>query len=261
MLRFTLRLNALSFRGKYPYVIEFHKLPWKCIPPSSALAHEHGSFYYQQILDLATRSNMPSLVNDFHPTVAEDRMGTLLPGSVYIVPEVRTLLEVESEWGPYNWQGTQVVNDMFTTYYGGISSQIAPLQEVWEFMSPDLKLLCTALCFGVPTAECESDSSLSQLKTNNKDFVLFHFYRPNRPVSEFVRPLEKFFVQKPKLDFLSGLDAFEPVELPVRSPNVKAKEMAAFIPPTSFMSGIPEREALKPGDCIGTRRNAWGMGY
>ena len=261
MLRATaLRLFSKS-EGRYPYVIEFHRLPWKCIPPSSPLAHQFGAGHYHQMLSLGSRVNVPLLVNDFHPTLDDAKARQILPGLVYLVPEVRTLFEDPSEWGPYGWSGTKITNAEYSMYYGPIDG-ISRLQELWEFTSPDLHLLCTAACFSIPTGHCCSGSSLAALQEAQQDFVLFHFYRPNRPVSELVRPLEKFYVQKPCMCKVVDLATSEwtPAPEPKRAKGAKASPMPLEVP-EEHMNGIPEREAFIPGHCFGTRKNAWGMGF
>eukprot|EP00759_Apiculatamorpha_spiralis_P028744 PhF_6_TR31233/c0_g1_i1/m.45781 len=253
-------LNRFNRLGRYPYQIEYHRLPWKCVQPSTPDVHQHCSDKYHQLLELASRTTIPLLVNDFHPSLESDQAKAILPGTVYILPEVRTLLEDPAEWGPFQWTGTKIDDTLYTMHYGRIEGAIAPLQELWEFTSTDLQMLCTALCFGVPKGHCCNGSTLHALQQESKDFVLFHFYRPNRPVSELIRPLEKYYVQKPCMCAVHTFaeSSWTPAPLPKREKNAVVTPMEVSAPTEVWMRGIPEREGLKPGNCIGHRRNAWG---
>ncbi|KNH07120.1 hypothetical protein XU18_2165 [Perkinsela sp. CCAP 1560/4] len=252
---------------KFPNQIEFHRLPWKCLSPTSTDIHKKAASKYLQVLELARVSDVKLLMNDFHPEIDESRATFLLPGTVYIVPEVRSIFGLDPlEWGPYRWHGQHLRGSEFTMYYSSIDRKIASVEEIWEFVSTDRKLLCTAVCMSAPHVHCCPGSTLYELSKEKKDFVLFHFYNPNRPASELVQPLMKYFIHKPCLcsvrNTLANLGQWTPKNLPKRSSTARAAECASIQPPSSetWWDGIPERAAAYPGYCFGHRRDCWGMG-
>ena len=253
---------------KFPHQIEFHRLPWKCLTPTSTETHKHAASKYFQILEFASRSEVPLLLNDFHPEIDETRSTSILPGMVYIVPELRTIFGSDPlEWGPFQWNGERLTGSDFTMHYGRISSRITKVDEVWEFVSQDRKLLCSALCMGSPHGHCCPGSTLHGIQAEQKDFVLFHFYNPNRPASELVKPLMKYFIHKPCLCSIAdvvGENAGKHTlkQNPVRPEGVKASPPPNTAPPASdtYWNGVQERNASYPGFCFGTRKDCWGMG-
>ena len=262
------RIITAAKEPKYPHQIEFHRLPWKCLPPTSALTHKHTASKYFQLLHLASRSDVPLLLNDFHPDIDETRIESILPGMVYIVPELRTLFGADPlEWGPYQWHGTKLSEADFMMHYGAISSKIAVVDEVWEFVSQERTMLCTALCMRVPHGHCCPGSTLHEVSKDQKDFVLFHFYNPNRPASELVKPLMRYYQHKPCMckvsDFIgiSSKKEWVPKAVPQRPKGTKASPQPdGKAPPDTYWNGIQERNAAYPGFCFGTRKNCWGMG-
>lgn len=103
---------------------------------------------------------------------------------------------------------------------------------------------------------------------------LFHYFRPHRSPAELTRPLERFLSQhKPCTDdlvarFAASDSQWVPVlQPPKRAVTGKGKTggvpvvratMPSYRPPQSYLMGLAERLAVRPGDCFGRRSLMWG---
>lgn len=116
----------------------------------------------------------------------------------------------------------------------------------------------------------------SRASASSSRLSLFHFFRPHRSPAELTRPLERFLSQhKPFTDDLIADFAGEgnhsqwvPVLQPPKRVGSKGKggklqptmraTMPAYKPPQSYLMGLAERLAVRPGDCFGRRSLMWG---
>ena len=199
-----------AVRGqKYPALVSYHQLPWMVVAPHSTRFHETVGEHYAAVLDLASKTVVPGLALDAHPEVPADRHLHLLPGTVYVLALDGAATPLE-EWAPFGWEGTDVTEDTNKTAFYALSHRdTARVVRVVEFISPDLRLCCNAVAFSRPHTPVASRSTLRGLgdvtETGGR-FVVFQFFRPNRAPSELLKPLERFYVHKPDMSALAGLE-------------------------------------------------------
>ncbi|EPY39570.1 hypothetical protein AGDE_04358 [Angomonas deanei] len=128
-------------------------------------------------------------------------------------------------------------------------------------ISDDLKLLCLAVSFDNTTAVTPK-SALDGVGNNPSDgFCLYHYFRPNRPVNELTRPLDRFYVHRPTssvLDDLLSQQWTPKLNPPTRDKSKKVSPLPAYNPPQSYLMGLAERLAVIPGNSFGRRSLMWG---
>lgn len=259
MLRGTNTL-AKNFRLslKYPSLVSYNKLPWEVINHETPALHMHLAPQYEQVLTLAATTNVPHLAQQAHPKVAEAQRLQVLPGMLYVSA---------GEALPSGFTAHDVTDPTVLQYYGTLSHTIAPVRRVRMLTSDDLRLLCIAVTFEDTLLSSVRAASLAQVGTGGKSpFTLYHYFRPNRPVSELTRPLERYFQHRPRLAMLSaymGGEQWTPrLNAPKRTGSKKtAMPMAPYNPPQSYLMGLAERLAVIPGSSFGRRGLMWGTWF
>jgi hypothetical protein len=171
-----------------------------------------------------------------------------------------------------------VTRGVALSHYGGLHGSVARVTSVHEFKSPDLRLLCNAVCFAAPHCSVSPRSTFDVIRKARGEgadgaeggdggFVLFHFFRPNRAPSELAQPLQKFYVHKPDLAMLGafagkgGKPSRDAISTPARKRAAAVLPMPRFTTPTTYQHALPERAAIRPGGCFGNRALMWGYWY
>ena len=299
-------LVKMRNRKKWPYMIHHNKLPWNTVEPGTDLSHKILSSCFLTLLTSAANMRINGLVlpNEQLPQIPEDQWLFTLPSSTFVVPLKTKSLQQQklvattssenegeeatiefddestttttSPLAPFGWFGKRVVDELSLTHYGPIHANIAPVKEVAEFRSPDLRLVCNAIKFSgfhpqFLISQNSSFASSSSSSSNSNPFVIYHFYRPNRAPSEMQAAFKQFektsSMERPDLSALEEVVAkgasFKPIfsRKPNNSNNTN-KVVVSPMPigevPTSPQYGLIEREAIRPGDAFGCRSRAWG---
>lgn len=287
MFRLGKIAKAKSFRLnlKYPSLISYHKLPWETIQHDTTQLHMHAAPHFEQLLTVAATTHIPHLTVEHHPTVSPAEQLRLLPGVVYLKgrgPTGATEL-------PEGFTSYTISDPSCLQYYGRLHRRIAGLQTVQLLTSGDLRLLCLSLHFDkVLTDALAEGSSLAKVSAPG-GFSLFHFFRPNRPANELTRPFEKYFVHRPTLHLFNSFDShplqqkrrdnhphrpppddaaaaatsWAPVlQIPRRASGKAAvTPLPPYRPPQSYLMGLAERLAVRPGDSFGRRSLMWGTWF
>ncbi|KAG5485741.1 hypothetical protein LSCM1_07152 [Leishmania martiniquensis] len=269
MMRGTQRALARSFRAnlKYPSLVSYNKLPWEVVNHDSTKLHMHVASNYEQLLMLATVTNVPHLVLAAHLNVPEAERLRVMPGVVYL------LGGCAAHENPSSFTAYRIADPTSLQYYGRIHHCLAPIQRVDMCTSPDLRLLCLAIHFEGVLANTSAGSTLERVTTGSPDghFSLFYFFRPNRPANELTQPFEKFYQHRPSLASLAALDEGSPrnaqswtpvLQLPRRTPE-KARLTPAepYRPPQNYLMGLAERLGVLPGSSFGRRSLMWGTWF
>lgn len=287
-------MRGAMLRIKFPKLVSYNKFPWTILSMDSPDVHKHVARHYAKVLTLAAINTVPNLLQDFHPEVPEHKWPSLLPSLLYVLPRVDSELQDPMEYGPFGWQPQRVTDTTALQHYGILSASVGRLKHVIMYKSPDLRLLCNAVTIQAGSKQLTviAGSTLSQLFTtssattstqsssSNKkqehhssrsvvidepmpDFTIFHFFRPNRPPAELSRPFIKYYTTHcsstvQELETYEQPTSWTPVlEAPPRSKGIRATH-PKFKPPTSYLLGLPERHAIIPGDCFGSRALMWG---
>lgn len=264
---------GFRYRKKFPYLVSTNKLPWKIAEAGSDIVHRVLAPHFAQFVVLLSRVSLPQLVLDFHPDIPAVKWGELLPGMLYVVPFVQSTLVKPEEWGPFQWSHQQVTDPVALQNYAVLEKQVGPVTSVYEFKSPDLRLLCYSIGLNdarhltisprssLGTFLCQPpDPNEKQPKPKSSDFTLFYFCRPNRPPAELLRPMQKFYVHYPDLSAVAAPSEFHLGERK-SSNNVKPATMPSSPAPVSYVPGLPERLAVIPGGCFGNRAINWGYWF
>lgn len=259
----ALRRVGLKTHSKFPALVSYNKLPWEQLAAHSYKLHEAVALHYSQLLDVAFQRSVPQLVLEDHIAPPHDLALRLLPGTVYFLPSQEGTNAV-----PEGWDAKPVEDAVAKQFYGCISTTAFPVRSVSTLISPDLRLYCNALQLEAkPLRHVHPRSSVAELlakvsSSGDKTLTLYHFYRPNRPASELVGSLMRFYQHVPQLEtvsaFAQGKQWTPKLEAPRRSSSVKATPMKAFVPPQSYLMGLAERQAIQPGSSFGRRSLMWG---
>lgn len=276
MLRLTPSSLARSFRAnlKYPSLVSYNKLPWEVINHETTQLHLHLAPNYEQLLSLAAVTNVPQLALQSHLVVPEAEQLRVLPGMLYL------LGGAAARAAPPGYTTYAVADPSALQYYGRLHHTIAPIQRIEMCTSADLRLLCLAVHFEGVLANTTEASSLQQVSASSDDgsFALFYYFRPNRPANELTRPFERFYQHRPSLLSLGHLGgaavtdrsgasppsaAWSPVlQVPKRAGEKAALTPAApYRPPQSYLMGLAERLAVRPGSSYGRRSLMWGTWF
>lgn len=301
-IAFNVKPNFRS-RKRWPYMVHHNKLPWNTVEPGTELSHKILAPCFLRLIQSASMMHINGLVMNSSnsgtsnlPNIPEDQWLFALPASTFVVPVSNTSSDAKklvitdededeekveskaSSLAPYEWFGKRVVDEMCLTHYGPIAATVAPVLEVAEFRSPDLRIICNAIRLGnfYDSFQIHSKSSLAASRsttttTNNKNsssnLCVYHFYRPNRAPSEMESAFKQFLrstIERPDLSALEEVvaqgAAFKPTTTRKVSGNASASAspMPQISVPTSPQYGLIEREAIRPGDTFGCRSRVWG---
>lgn len=237
---------------KYPSLVSYNKLPWEIVNHETTVVHMHLAPQYEQLMTLAASTRVPHLVAKQHPAVPEAMQLHRLPGTVYLRAEDTT---------PAGFTAHDVADPLAMQYYGTLNHAIASVKRVRMMTSDDLRLLCLAITFEGTYLHTTADSSLAEVCSPENLFTLYHYFRPNRPVSELTRPLEKFYLHRPQTTMMEAFAEgkhWEPRLHAPRRKQPKVTPMAKYRPPQSYLMGLAERMAVIPGSCFGRRSLMWG---
>ncbi|KEG07427.1 hypothetical protein DQ04_09841010 [Trypanosoma grayi] len=258
MLRGSSCCLAKRFRynTKYPSLVSYNKLPWELLNHETPEFHMHVAPHYEQVLSLATSTQVPHLISKQHLDVPPEHRLRLLPGMLYVL---------EGDVLPAGFSDRRVLDPTALQYYGRIDSTVASVVAVRMLISDDLRLLCNSVTLRwpprLPVAPHAALASLQQADAN-ATFTLFHYVRPNRPPSEL--QLEKYYIHVPHTTALDEFSASNPsgssweprLQAPKRSTRVTP--LPAYRPPQSYLMGLAERLAVVPGSSFGRRSLMWG---
>ena len=296
-MRRTPALSAsMRSRKKFPYMVSYNKLPWNVVEAGSEDAHKLLAPSFIRAFETAATTRSAGLVRTEHPALPEDQWLFRLPTMSYILPlhqqqqhphvlvaEAAATSEADdvddgadgaaaaTPLAPFGWDGKRVTDPMCLAHYGQLHAAVAPVLEVAEFRSPDLRLVCNAVRVGplrraparmsalaailMPAAQAQT-----QATGDVAGFCLYHFYRPNRAPTEVLAPFKRLTPNhKPDLSALAP--GFEPKlarQAVGAGERATASPMPAGAVPTSPMYGLAEREAVRPGDTFGSRARMWG---
>lgn len=277
---------SLLTRYKYPGLVSYNKLTWKMLAADAPEVHETAAPHYAQMLSLAATTDLPHILNDFHLDIPEEQWLSALPSSLYILPGVASAMGNDpKEFGPYGWPFQHVTDSTALQYYAPVEAAVgASISDVITYKSPDLRIICNAVVFRPgakvgysPNSTFDRVAKAAGADAPLPDFVLFHFFRPNRPTAELSFPLRKYFRHPLALPSAatssssSSAAAASPVDIfglnskweplldqPATQKRAPLSAPKAFRPPTSYLPGLYERLAIKPGDAFGKRSLMWG---
>lgn len=296
-------------RKRWPYMVHHNKLPWNTVEPGTELSHKILAPCFLRVIQTASMMNINGLIvnnnnsSSLLPNIPEDQWLFALPASTFVVPvpsnnnnnknnsslivepealddATTTSSSSSSSLAPYGWFGKRVVDEMCLTHYGPIAAAVAPVLEVAEFRSPDLRIICNAVRLGKFHSDfniCSRSSfaaahqNQQQSKNNNNSiinggFCIYHFYRPNRAPSEMEGAFKQYLqstIERPDLAALEEVMAqggsFKPTMARKQGATAaSASPMPQGPVPTSPQYGLIEREAIRPGDTFGCRSRPWG---
>jgi hypothetical protein len=299
MFTATARNLGYRFFKKYPYLVSYNRVPWNLIEAGSEQAHRVAAPLYRRLLLAAAAGPMPTLVASGHPVVPRELQLQHLPGLYYVVPQsAAQLADITAAdaavaasdadaaeasavagsipWAPFGWAGGATRDPMALSHYGPLHRDVAAVRGVYEFRSPDLRMLCTAVVLGplrTPTGSANAalHKAGAKLATSGAEatgaagYVLFHFYRPNRTPKELAAPFRHLKdAVAPESGVLSALASgawtprlTRPATLAAGARKT-ASPMPAISVPSSSPYGLPERDGLRPGDAFGCRSRMWG---
>lgn len=271
---------------KYPALVSYNKLPWETLAPDSPQLHRFLAPLYQHILTLAATTLVPRLMMEEHPQVSPAERMRVMPGLLYLMRESAGSTSSSSSPAglalPDGFASHLVLDTVSKQFYGPMEMAVGPVRDVHVLTSDDLQLLGLALrirftrCTPLPNSSLQSPT---QSSSTTPLVSLFHFFRPHRSPAEVTHPLQRFLAQhRPaKMDLLSfACDAAEwcpklqppspeerfsssATESPVSpTPSFPRASMAPYAPPQSYLMGLAERLAVRPGDCFGRRSLMWG---
>ncbi|EPY19495.1 hypothetical protein STCU_09425 [Strigomonas culicis] len=219
----------------------------------------HVAPYYEQIISLAATTAVPHLAHAKHQTVAEAQRLRALPGTLYLMKG--------GAQTPPGFTAHDVADSVALQYYGGLSGTVAPVAHVRLMVSDDLRLLCLAVTCAGAYRSVAPRSTLQQVgaaaERGDTTFTLYHYFRPNRPATELTRPLDKYYVHRPRANvldaFASGSGWVPQLAVPTREKaRAQLTPLPPYRPPQSYLMGLAERLAVIPGNSFGRRSNMWG---
>eukprot|EP00796_Vickermania_ingenoplastis_P011402 gene11402-7907_t len=243
---------------KYPALVSYNKLPWETLAPESPAIHQHLAPHLAQVLRLAAVTSIPRFHRAAHPVVDEAHRMRVLPGAVYVLSARAA--------PPEGFEPHRIADTVSLQYYGDLHHRIGALDAVDLLVSSDLHLLGLQLHFNAPLhLPLHPSSSLSAATAAGGGVSLFHFFLPHRSPADLTRPLERFLRQhRPHTEGLiatfgaGSADWVPQLQPPKRQPDTRRASMPAYSPPQSYLMGLAERLAVRPGDAFGKRGLMWG---
>lgn len=269
MLRHTcVCLRNFRLAIKYPALVSYNKLPWETLAPDSPSLHRHVAPFYTHVMQLAASAFIPRLVLGSHIETESSRRMQLLPGKLYLL---------RGDEAPRGFTPHLVQEPESLQHYGPLVSAVGSLASVKLHTSDDLQLLCLQLTFTSPLSIAHQPGSSiatagalkgTESPGEEPPWSLYHFFRPNRSPTEVTQPLERLLrhtlYTAPIICSSSATSSpqqeadWVPVlQAPARCKSTKAT-MAPYRPPQSYLMGLAERLAVRPGNCFGRRSLMWG---
>lgn len=289
-MQFSIIWRRASSRLKYPSLVSYNKLPWVTLAPDAPALHRHLTPLYEHILKLASATFIPRLVQESHPAVTAEQRLRVLPGMLYLLPVPAEAAPSSSVLAtaavPEGFSDHLITDSVSLQYYGPVERHIGAVAGVDLLTSEDLRLVGLHVCFRTPLRiPIQQGSSLSLAvergtATASSTLSLYHFFRPHQSPATLTRPLERFLAtHRPNTEEIlcslglaatsssssssrsNGTASWTPCLQPPKRLGHSKKKMAAmpeYRPPQSYLMGLAERLAVRPGDCFGRRSLMWG---